>query len=205
MTEQQWDKKLGIQTTGRDASRADAYRYPYEPTSYAVLQRLAESGLLTRDNTLVDYGCGKGRVGIFLHASIGCKTTGVEYDGRVYAAALENVRAYGKDGVSVVCTSAEAFEIVDADCFYFFNPFSVEVLQRVYSRIQESYYCKLKSKRLFFYYPSDDYVSWLMCRRELQFLREISCMDLFPGMDARERILVFELPDLSGEEYYDAL
>ena len=200
MTEQQWDKKLNIQTAGRDASHADAYRYPYEPTAYAVLQRLADSGLLTRESVLVDYGCGKGRVGIFLHAAAGCKTVGVEYDGRVYAAALENVRAYNRDGVSVVCTSAEVFEITNADCFYFFNPFSVEVLQKVYSRILESYYCKLKSKRLFFYYPSDDYVRWLMSRSELQLLQEINCMDLFPGMDPRERILVFELPNLYEDE-----
>ena len=200
MTEQQWDKKLGISTMGRDASHSDAYRYPYEPTPYAVLQRLADSGLLNRESVLVDYGCGKGRVGIFLHDFVGCRSIGVEYDSRVYAAALENVRLYGHGDVSVVCTSAEAFEIEDADCFYFFNPFSVEVLQTVYSRIQESYYCKLKSKRLFFYYPSDDYVRWLMNRQELQFLREINCMDLFPGKDIREKILVFELPDIIGDE-----
>jgi len=32
MTEAQWDKLLHIKTTGRDDSRADQYRYPYEPT-----------------------------------------------------------------------------------------------------------------------------------------------------------------------------
>ena len=38
--ENQWDKLLKIKTTGRDDSRADQYRYPYEPTPYCVLQRL---------------------------------------------------------------------------------------------------------------------------------------------------------------------
>ncbi len=60
--EQKWDKLLQIHTTGRDDSDSDQYRYPYEPTPYKVLERLANSGLLRKGNTLLDYGCGKGRV-----------------------------------------------------------------------------------------------------------------------------------------------
>ena len=44
--ESQWDKLLKIKTTGRDDSRSDQYRYPYEPTQYLVLERLANSGLI---------------------------------------------------------------------------------------------------------------------------------------------------------------
>ena len=46
MTEQEWDRLLGIRTTGRDDSHSDTYRYPYEPTPYSVLERLANSGWL---------------------------------------------------------------------------------------------------------------------------------------------------------------
>ena len=46
--ENQWDKLLKIKTTGRDDSRADQYRYPYEPTPYCVLERLANSGLISK-------------------------------------------------------------------------------------------------------------------------------------------------------------
>ena len=53
--ETQWDKLLKIKTTGRDDSRADQYRYPYEPTPYMVLERLANSGLIRKNNTLIDY------------------------------------------------------------------------------------------------------------------------------------------------------
>ena len=200
MNDQQWDKKLKIQTVGRDASQSDAYRYPYEPTDYAVLQRLADSGWISPEHVLVDYGCGKGRVGFFLHAVVGCRTIGVEYDSRVYAAALENLRSYGDAGITFVCTGAEHFRVDHADCFYFFNPFSLEVLQSVYARILESYYCQLNAKRLFFYYPSEAYVSWLMSRQELHFLQEIDCRDQFSAPTDRERILVFELPDLHGQE-----
>ena len=60
--ESQWDKLLKIKTTGRDDSRSDQYRYPYEPTQYLVLERLANSGLISKKNTVLDYGTGKGRV-----------------------------------------------------------------------------------------------------------------------------------------------
>ena len=60
--ETQWDKLLKIKTTGRDDSRSDQYRYPYEPTQYCVLERLANNGLITKKNVLLDYGTGKGRV-----------------------------------------------------------------------------------------------------------------------------------------------
>ena len=42
--EARWDKLLRIRTMGRDDSGADQYRYPYEPTPYCVLERLANSG-----------------------------------------------------------------------------------------------------------------------------------------------------------------
>ena len=55
--EQEWDKRLEICTTGRDDVNADEYRYPYEPTPYSVLERLADSGLIRSDNVVLDYGC----------------------------------------------------------------------------------------------------------------------------------------------------
>ena len=194
MTEQQWEKKLKINTTGRDASHADAYRYPYEPTPYSVLERLADSGFLGPDNIVVDYGCGRGRVGFFLSYRVGCRSIGIEYDGVVYAQAVENRRTFtGKVPVELICDRAEAVSVEGANCFYFFNPFSLEVLQSVFGRILESYYEAPRTMRLLFYYPSEEYRSWLMTRRDLQFLAELDCRDLFDGMDPRERILVFEI------------
>ena len=75
-----WDKLLKIRTTGRDDSKADQYRYPYEPTPYSVLERLANSGLIRKNNTLIDYGCGKGRVDYFMAYQTKCKSIGIEYD-----------------------------------------------------------------------------------------------------------------------------
>ena len=64
--ENMWDKLLKIKTTGRDDSNSDQYRYPYEPTPYSVLERLANSGFICKRDVVIDYGCGKGRVDFFL-------------------------------------------------------------------------------------------------------------------------------------------
>ena len=60
--ENQWDRLLKIKTMGRDDSNADQYRYPYEPTPYVVLERLANSGWIRKGEAQLEYGCGKRRV-----------------------------------------------------------------------------------------------------------------------------------------------
>ena len=67
MTEQErtWDKLLKIKTIGRDDSNVGQYCYPYEAMPYAVLERLANSGLIRKKDVVLDYGCGKGRVVFF--------------------------------------------------------------------------------------------------------------------------------------------
>ncbi|WP_405728831.1 class I SAM-dependent methyltransferase [Anaerotignum sp.] len=194
MTEEQWDKKLRIHTTGRLDDHADQYRYPYEPTPYTVLERLVESGYIKGENILIDYGCGKGRVGFFLYYALGCRTIGLEYDAAIFAQAEENKGTAAKgQGVSFYHADAAEFPVVKADCFYFFNPFSVQVLQSVMGRIMESYYENPRKMRLFFYYPNDAYLVYLMTMYALHFVEEIDCRDLFPGKDERERILIFEI------------
>ena len=76
---------------------------------------------------------------------------------------------------------------------YFFNPFSVEILHKVMARILESYYEDPREILLFFYYPSEEYISYLMTADQLEFYGEILCGDLFDGKDPRERIAVFAL------------
>lgn len=193
--ETRWDKLLHISTMGRDDSNADQYRYPYEPTPYSVLERLSNSGYVRKGNTLLDYGCGKGRVDFFLSYQTRCKSIGVEYDERIYEKAVENKMMSVSGGrVSFELANAEHFPVMETvDRIYFFNPFSVEILRKVIARIQDSYYKNPRPIQLFFYYPSEEYISYLMMADSLVFVDEIACMDLFPGSDPRERILIFAL------------
>ena len=194
--ENNWDASLQIKTSGRDELGADEYHHPYEPTPYSVLERLANSGLIGKDDVVLDYGCGKGRVGFFLSYRTKAKAIGIEYDDRIYESALENQRsAVSRAKADFVLTRAEEYAVpTEVNRCYFFNPFSVEILHKVMARIIESYYENPREVFLFFYYPSDDFLSYLMTVDELEFYDEIECFDLFEGRDSRERILIFGLP-----------
>ena len=193
--ETKWDKFLKIKTSGRDDSNSDQYRYPYEPTPYCVLERLANSGLIGKKDVILDYGCGKGRVDFFLSYQTKARSIGIEYDERMYQSVVENQ----KTAVSCMRTEfllarAEGYEVpVEVNRYYFFNPFSVELLRKVMARILESSYEKTREAFLFFYYPSEEYISYLMTVEEMEFYDEISCSDLFEGNDMRERIMIFVL------------
>lgn len=200
--ENAWDKLLQIKTSGRDDSHSDEYRYPYEPTPYSVLERLAQSGLIWKKDVILDYGCGKGRVDFFLSYQTKAKTIGIEYDERIYHRALENQKtAVSRAKAEFVHTTAESYILPpEVNRCYFFNPFSVEILHKAMARILDSYYENPREILLFFYYPSDEYIAYLMTVDELDFYDEIECDDLFEGNDRRERILIFSLPYYDGDE-----
>ena len=193
MDEIAYDKLLKIKTTGRDDSNADQYRFPYEPTPYSVLERLANRGYIGKKNTLIDYGCGKGRVGLFLSYQTRCHSIGIEYDERIYAAAAANK----ENGVSgrrceFALGAAERYAVpTEVDRFFLFNPFSVEVLGSVMTRISESYYESPREMLFFFYYPSEEYMNYLQNHAELELFEEIDCSDLFEGENPREKIAIY--------------
>ena len=193
--ESAWDKRLRVETAGLDETNSDEHHYRYEPTPYRVLERLAESGLFSAGDRVLDYGCGKGRVCFFLSHETGAETCGIEYDERIYKAALENGRsAAAKAGF--VLTRAEEYDVPpEVNRCFFFNPFSVELLQKVLARIIESHYAHPREVLLFFYYPFDDYVSYLMSVDELEFFGEIGC-----GRHPQDRLLIFRLPSYAWKE-----
>ena len=199
--EHSWDKLLQIKTNGRDETNADEYHHPYEPTSYRVLERLVESDLIGEDDMILDYGCGKGRVDFFLSYRTKAQTIGIEYDEHIYSSALENLQnVISRVKPLFLLANAETYNVpLQVNRCYFFNPFSVEILRKVMARIIESYYEDPRELFLFFYYPSDAYIAYLMTVDELEFYDEIECDDLFEGHDPRERIMIFQLPNYEDE------
>lgn len=119
----------------------------------------------------------------------------MEYNERIYEKAVENrEQGVAAGQTEFVLADAVQFSVpAEVDRIYFFNPFSIEILKKVLARVLESYYENPRELLLFFYYPSDEYVSYLMTVDELIFSDEIDCRDLFPGENKRERIVVFEV------------
>lgn len=191
MTDREWDRRLHIRTIGRE-DESDPNYSPYEPTPYAVLERLAGSGLVRRRNRLLDYGCGKGRAAFFLARAVGCPVTGIDHSQKLIDIARENRRTSGLgDRVTLTCCAAERFALTDEDAFFFFNPFSEKVFEDVLRRIVRAAGEQAREMRLVLYYPSEAYMQCLAETPEARPLASIDCSDLFNGRHPRERIEAF--------------
>lgn len=198
MQEQWWEKKLNIRTSGEVDHFIEESCNPYEPTDYRVLEALADSGYITPESIVLDYGCGKGRTAIFLSSRTGCRATGIEFDQELYDEAVKNLKqsklpgAY-KKGISFVCSDARNYQVKEENCFYFFNPFADDILKIVLGKIRQSFYENPRPMLLFFYYPYEAETAALMTADGLGFVDEIDCTQLFENHDRRERILIFEM------------
>ena len=194
-----WDRWLHISTSGRDAFKVDERHYAYEPTPYVCLEKLLAQGYVCADNSLLDYGSGKGRVPIFFAAQAGCRTAGVDFDEWMVKKARKNLEqwksASGRKNAAVdfYHGEAESFTPSGADRFFFFNPFPETVFRTVLGRIVRSCREEGHGGMLFFYYPSESYLGILMSSPDLVFEDEIDCRGFFERSNNRERILIFSV------------
>ena len=189
------DRFLKIKTNGRDDSASTPTNYPYEATPYSVLQTLANSGYINKRDKIIDFGCGKGRVDFYLAYSVKTKMIGVEFDPRLYNSALKNSQtAISSARVSFVNCDARDYAIdIDVTGAYFFNPFNLEVLECVINNLRRSKNENDREIKLFFYYPSKQYLEYLNNQSDITFIENILCMDQFEEYDDRESIAIFKL------------
>ena len=191
MNEREWDKRLHIRTIGREDESNPNYS-PYEPTPYSVLGRLADSGYIRRKDRLLDYGCGKGRVALFMASVVGCRAAGIDHAQKLIDLAVENRRsARLGDRVTFACTRAEQYEIRDENVFYFFNPFSGAIFDSVLRRIGQSRRESPRPMTVICYFPSEAYIRCLDAVPDLKPIDDIDCNDLFSSRSPRERIVVY--------------
>lgn len=167
-----WDDKLKIFTSISDHSEEDDSNYGYDPTPYIVLEEMLKTGLLDEDDVLVDYGCGKGRLGFFLHNQTGCRVIGLDHSKRMIKKANKNLENYGScDEIQFIHTKAEEYlPDENANRFYFFNPFSSKVFSKVLKNIQESYEKNPREIIIFFYYSTIEYKLYLKTEPRLELI-----------------------------------
>ncbi len=188
-----WDRKLKVSTMFPDYTGISKTNFGYDPTPYNVLEELVRRGWLKEEDVLLDYGCGKGRVGFFLNNQVGCSIIGLDHNkGRLKSAAA-NLENYGDNGrIRFVESKAEDFNPVEANCFYFFNPFSVRIFQKVLKRIKDSHREKPREIFIFFYYPTRTYRNYFKSEESLELLDVLSFKRLFINTQT-SRLLVFRL------------
>ncbi len=143
-----FDVATGMDTAGLIDGRAlatghphDRYSISYYGTAPSLFRAVVERwGQDPAGYTLVDLGCGKGRV-VLLASAMGFREcVGVELNPGLAAIARANAARWdqGVSPMRIVCGNATEFAFPDGLCVvYLFNPFTGEVLARLLDRIAE--------------------------------------------------------------------
>lgn len=167
--ETQYEQFLGIKTNDETIIPGNTRKLKYslyEASEYEGLEQIFELIKLSPEDTIVDFGCGMGRVLFFCNQRFFCKVKGIEYDRKIYDRLLDNAEFYHvrfggqREKFTLLNLKAEDYEIAAEDtCFYFFNPFSKEILEGVLKKILKSVDEKPRKVSVIFYYCTYDMMS----------------------------------------------
>lgn len=186
------DEILNVNTEGVDYSIEDGENYGYDPTPYVVLEELIR--FLEKQDVVVDYGCGCGRVGFFLENQVGCRIIGIDHSQKLIEWANENLESYGgSKNIVFINSKAEEFSPIDSNRFYFFNPFSTKVFRQVLAKIEESYVKNPREILIFFYYSTIEYRLYLPTEKRLELIESLDfcAQDINNSVDAKLDIFRF--------------
>lgn len=198
MNEKDYEVLLNIETSGEDKYHTSFHYHRYEPTPYPVLETLFDAYSLNETDSVIDYGCGKGRLNFFINHRFGCMVTGIEMNETFYQNALENQLGYTKKHpskepkINFVCGLAEDYSIKPNDNkFYFFNPFSIQIFRKIIENILISMETHPRCVDLILYYPSDEYIYYLEHKTGFYQLHDIPLPNAHRNY--RERFVVYQL------------
>lgn len=198
MNEQQYEKRLNINTSGFQYGFPKLVQYHrYEPTPYSGLHQLFEQYVLPEQPHFLDIGCGKGRVPIYIYDRFEIPVTGIEMDQKFYVEAQHNAAQYLKKvkkkraPIQFLNILAETYEITKQDnVFFFFNPFSIHVFRQFMNEIFKSIDKYPRSVDLLLYYPAPEYMAYLQTELALTSILEVK---LSHEKNENERIVVFRV------------
>jgi SAM-dependent methyltransferase len=198
MEERRRDELLGIRTTGIREWTDDNVQYNrYEGTPYDALDVLSEKYEFRDIDRVVDFGCGRGRVMFYLHNRFHLPVIGIEANQRTYEEALENEASYKSKAKHIAAPIefryglAQHYKVDKRDnCFYFFNPFSVNIFRKVVRNILLSVGKDRRTADLILYYPIREYTDLLEDDTPFALINEI----MVPGAtDPKDRFMIWRL------------
>jgi predicted RNA methylase len=131
-----WDYRLGVNTIGYHPASGKQgekdWRLHYTPTPYGDIRRLFQMINLSKNDVLVDLGCGLGRA-VFTASWMGAKrAVGVEVVQHLCDGAEENRRnsCLADRDIEFVCTNALDYPHRDTTVLYMFHPFGEDTLRQ---------------------------------------------------------------------------
>lgn len=205
MGERKQDRLLGIRTVGIREWRDNKVQYNrYEATPYKALNKLFQHYKFNKNDKVVDFGCGRGRVAFYIHNYFHIPVTGIEVNDKTYEEALENKENYILKAKHINAPIdfqyglAEHYKIDKSEnCFYFFNPFSVHIFKKVVKNILHSVEKDRRTVDIILYYPIPEYRDFLKST-PFTIIDKIR----IPGVgDKTEKFMIYRLRE---EEFYKA-
>lgn len=187
MDEKYYEKLLNIKTSGKQKSTNELWHYNiYEPTSYSALELLSMQYNFTSEDSVIDFGCGKGRFNFYINHFFDSTVTGIEMNSFFYKEAMDNKKDYFKkhkrknDKINFLNCFAEEYKINPSDNkFYFFNPFSTEIFMKVVRNILNSVEEHERTVDIILYYSFEDYIYFLDNNTSFILVKEIKIPYLY--------------------------
>lgn len=200
MKEQYYEKLLNIKTCGEQKIFNESLHYNrYEPTSYYVLDILFKEYKINKDDHLIDFGCGKGRLNFYVNYFYDIECTGIEMNNFFYEEAISNRKSYikkhkkDKNKINLLNCFAEEYKIKPLDNkFYFFNPFSIQIFIKVLGNILDSVEKHERIIDIILYYPSDDYIYYIENNTAFVLIEEIPIHNKYEKNNS-QRLLIYRL------------
>lgn len=198
MSEIIYDKMLNIKSSGIREwdEKVEGYNR-YEATPYKALEKLFKNYSLETSDQLVDFGCGRGRVAFYIHHRFQIPVTGIEGNDVVYEELLQNKTKYKQIAHHITAPIefkyefAENYQIkADDNLFYFFNPFSVSIFEKVINNILLSYQEEKRTIEIILYYPIPKYQKFLQEKTPFKLINEVDFLDV---NDRLEKFLIYQL------------
>lgn len=185
------EKKYGIDTTGYDnlatlevTSGNKHAAYIYQPVNFFMAEKAFNYlSQLQPTGSLVDFGCGRGRI-LAVAAHYGFKhVTGVEFAPELCEAAAKTVdkmtQKFPDFHGEIFCEDAIDYKLKDADTvFTFFNPFDDRVMLPVVKNIMRSYRKNPRDLIVIYFNPTEKEMFLSAGFTELWYYSKMKYLDL---------------------------
>ncbi len=196
MGERNYDRMLNIKTMGIREWGAQETRYNrYEATPYSALNSLFNHYRFRETDHVVDFGSGRGRVAFYIHHKFQLPITGIEMNDKTYEEALINKASYRQKAGRIKAPLrfkfglAEDYQIKDIhNTFYFFNPFSPHIFNKVVKNILASLEAKERPMDIILYYPMPKYKKILKASSPFRLINKVKVPKVH---DPKEKFLIY--------------
>jgi SAM-dependent methyltransferase len=115
----------------------------YESSGNSYLGKVLKNLPITVNDTIIDFGCGKGGAVLYMSRFPFKKIIGVEYSQPLYLKAKYNVEKMNKKQIEILHGDAgEYTDYENVNFIYMYNPFGQEVIKQILDNLCKSFYTK---------------------------------------------------------------